>query len=462
MNPDERIGQLEKEIREIAAAHAASQQRLQQIYDEVGTLRDGVQRSSRQGQVSMDPGMPANETSRGGQSPLEHFIGLKLIHLAGIIVLLTGISIGIKYAIDKDLISPLARIILAYCAGLVLLLLSVRLRARYNFFSAILFSGSMACWYFTTYGALAYYGFISAGLAFAIMIALTVFTIYQSIRYNRVEIALIGLVGAYGIPFLVSRSSGRIDLFFSYIFLINAAVVFLAFRKEWRIVSRLALLITWALMFGWLVVKYKSFQQTLALSFILGFYGLFVADVLLVRIKTFSRRVAGNLQAGGVLQVGLLNALLYVALLLVFGHWADYAEIVTGLMFLYVVIFALIAWRLMSGADSLRKTLAMQAVILLGLFFLFRLSGIQVTLSWIGLSVVLFIWGVYAGVSWPRVASVILVAVTLLKLITLDTLESSTGQRIICFIIIGVLLLAGSFYYQRFNLRRRELNESGK
>src|SRR5947207_557426 len=68
---------------------------------------------------------------------LENFIGLKLLHLTGIVVLVVGISIGVKYAVDKELISPVTRIILAYMAGVILYLLSVRLKRKFILFSAI-------------------------------------------------------------------------------------------------------------------------------------------------------------------------------------------------------------------------------------------------------------------------------------------------------------------------------------
>src|SRR5665647_765416 len=42
---------------------------------------------------------------------LENFIGLKLIHFVGILVLIIGLSIGVKYAVDKNMISPLLRIL---------------------------------------------------------------------------------------------------------------------------------------------------------------------------------------------------------------------------------------------------------------------------------------------------------------------------------------------------------------
>ena len=100
---------------------------------------------------------------------LENFIGLRLIHFVGIMVLVIGISIGVKYAIDKELISETMRIILAYCAGLLLFILSLRLKKKYQLFSAILFSGSMATLYFTTYAAFVYYNFLPAMVTFLIM-----------------------------------------------------------------------------------------------------------------------------------------------------------------------------------------------------------------------------------------------------------------------------------------------------
>jgi uncharacterized membrane protein len=164
----------------------------------------------------------------GPSSGLESFIGLKLLHLTGIVVLVVGISIGVKYAVDKELISPSARIILAYAAGIVLYFLAVRLKKKFIIFSSILFSGAMASLYFTTYAAFVYYQLFPFGIAFVIMVLITIFTAYSAIVYNRQEIAILGMIGAYGIPFLISVNSERADLFFAYIILINIGIVFLS------------------------------------------------------------------------------------------------------------------------------------------------------------------------------------------------------------------------------------------
>ena len=68
---------------------------------------------------------------------LENFIGLRLIHLVGIVILVIGLSIGVKYAIDKNLISEGMRIVLAYAAGVILYgcgLVGQRLRLPFLYF----------------------------------------------------------------------------------------------------------------------------------------------------------------------------------------------------------------------------------------------------------------------------------------------------------------------------------------
>src|SRR3954463_6672229 len=99
------------------------------------------------------PQLPLKKSLPTTSFSLENFIGLRLIHFIGMIVLVIGLSIGVKYAIDRNLISEGMRIAFAYAAGIVLYLLSLRLKEKYNGFSAILFSGGMASIYFTTFGA---------------------------------------------------------------------------------------------------------------------------------------------------------------------------------------------------------------------------------------------------------------------------------------------------------------------
>lgn len=224
MNSEEQLKNLGEEVERLAAQLLQQQQEVLRLRQQVRKLQPAPETST--GKAVLYPINSFRPLS------LENIIGLRLIHVIGIVVLVIGLSLGVKYAIDKNLISEGMRIILAYAAGGVLLALSIRLKKTYAGFSAILFSGAMASVYFTTYGAYVYYNFLSFTVAFAVMIALTIFTAYQALLYNRQEIALLGLVGAYGIPFLISPNRGQTELLFLYITIINCGVIFLCAKKR--------------------------------------------------------------------------------------------------------------------------------------------------------------------------------------------------------------------------------------
>jgi uncharacterized membrane protein len=86
------------------------------------------------------------------------------------------------------------------------------------------------------------------------------------------------------------------------------------------------------------------------------------------------------------------------------------------------------------------------------MFVAFEWDGLTVTLMWVGIAVVLFAAGIWLSLSWARLASALLMAVTLLKLLLFDSERFSTIQKIGSYIIIGILLLVFSFYYQKSKL----------
>lgn len=439
MNAEDKIKQLEEQINRLSADLHTSHQQLLQLQEELRMLKQGMRLPMAKRTLST----PIEERQKLG---LEHFIGLKLIHLVGIIVLVIGISIGVKYAIDGQLISEAMRIVLAYAAGILLLILSIRLKKNYQLFSAILFSGSMASVYFTTYAAFAYYHFIPGTVAFLVMVALTVYTIFMAIRYDRKEIAIVGMVGAYGIPFLVSANSERVDLFLSYILLINLGIVFLSFRKSWKLVGQLAMLITWVLFIGWAMLRYEEPQQLLALAFMIAYYLLFCLDAL-----AFLFRQKKALSFVEIQQLIINNTALYLAALCICNHITG-----SGSVFVWLAIMALGMAVLFPLENRLQQLLTIQALIVLLLFISFKWEGLTVTLLWVAVAVSLFIWGIIRKRSWVRLAAVFLVGLTLAKLLILDSQNFSAIQKITCYIAIGILLLLGSFYYQKLGLGEKK------
>jgi len=433
MNDQQAIKELQTQINALSSEMKDHQQRLFALQQELHRLQDKTTRT-------MGP-VTSSENAR-----FENFIGLRVIHFVGVILLVIGLSIGVKYVIDRQLISEWIRISLAYVAGIILYLLSRRLKKKYQLFSAILFSGAMASLYFTTYAAFVYYGFFSFAVTFFIMVGLTVYTAFESMKYDRQEIAVLGMVGAYGIPFLISANSGRVDLLFSYIIFINAGTVFLSFKKKWKIMSWLALLISWVLFISWEFFKYDAKEFWTGFSFIVIFYLLFMVNALAYRLVR-----SETLRIGEIQQLIINNVALYVSSLVLFGYGVvgTHLASTTGCLAGAMVLFALLTYLFFKTETILQQSLAIQAVVLIVMFIGFYWNGFFVTILWIAFSIVLFVWGIISGSSWPRLAAILLTIVTLGKLVLLDSSKFTPIQKITAYLTIGALLLVVSFFYQK-------------
>lgn len=282
------------------------------------------------------------------------------------------------------------------------------------------------------------------------MVALTIYTSLMALRYDRIEIAVIGMVGAYGIPFLISSNSDKFELLFSYIVVINTGIVYLSFRKSWKLVGLLAMLISWGLFTGWALIHYKPEDQLIGFVFILTFYLLFCLSAL--SFMLFRKQPLSN---AGIQQIVINNIALYVATLCLFKPvW------VSGLIFIWFAIAALVTTRMFPDEKILQKTWMFHALLALLIWIALQCSGLTVTLLWVAVSVALFSWGIASRQSWIRLTSVCLIGITLAKLLLVDSSRFPPEQKIICYIAIGALLLVFSFYYQRRG-RSQEKHQQG-
>lgn len=229
-----------------------------------------------------------SETSAPAKSKLnlEKFIGENLINKIGIAILIIGVGIGAKYSIEHDLISPLTRIILGYLAGLGLLGFGMKLKKKYESYSAVLVSGAIAIMYFITYAAYSFYDLFPQIFAFLLMLIFTIFTVVAAINYNRKVIAHIGLVGAYAVPFLLSQGAGKVEILFSYIAIINIGILLIAFKKYWKSLYYSSFGLTWIIYFSWYILKYLPKEDfVLALLFLAIFFITFYVTFLSYKLR---------------------------------------------------------------------------------------------------------------------------------------------------------------------------------
>ena len=219
------------------------------------------------------------------KSDLEKFIGENLISKIGIAITIIGVAIGAKYSIENNLISPLTRIILGYLMGFSLLGVGLKLKQKYESFSAVLVSGSMTIMYFITYMAYGLYQLFPQLMAFLLMVIITVCTVLLAIKYNRQIIAHVGLVGAYAVPFLLGDGTGDVSILFAYMVIINIGILFLSFKKYWTLLYYTTFGFTWLIFFSWYLAFFEVANHfVMAFSFLIIFYLIFYITVLAYKL----------------------------------------------------------------------------------------------------------------------------------------------------------------------------------
>lgn len=329
----------------------------------------------------------------------EKFIGENLISKIGIFILVLGVGIGAKYSIENDLISPLTRIIFGYLAGLGLLGVGIKLKQDYNNYSAVLVSGALAIFYFITYFAYNFYGLLPQLPAFGLMVLFTIFSVVAAINYNQQVIALIGLVGAYGVPFLLGDGSGNVLVMFVYMTIINAGVLIIAFKKYWKNVHRAAFLMTWLIYGAWFIFDYSRSKDfglalTFASIFFVTFYLVFLGYKL-IKKEQFAKRDIWLLLTNSFLFYGFGYAIL------------DKHEV--GNQFLGLFTLGNAGIHFLVGNIIQRQKLADKNLfyLVIGLVLVFltiaipvQLDGNWVTLVWAGAAALLFWIGRTKGVAF--------------------------------------------------------------
>lgn len=350
------------------------------------------------------------------KSDWERLIGENLINKIGIIITILGVAIGAKYAIDHELISPLTRIVLGYLLGLGFLGVAWKLKQSYHNFSAVLLSGGMTILYFITYAAYDYYSLLPQWLAFILMVLFTTFTTVAAMQYNKMLIAVIGLIGAYSIPFLLSTGEGNVVVLLSYVAIINVGILFLSFKRQWSILYYLAFVITWAIYGSWIIAGYDledDFYSAIGFLnlYFVTFYAAFLAN------KIYKKH---SLQLVDVIML-LLNAFIFfgIGYYLMSEHtvWQNYL----GVFALFNAVLHFIASYLVYKRQAIHKQvyylLAAMVLTFVTITIPIQLEGSWVTLFWIVEAALLFWIGRKKGYSIFELLSYPMIALSTLSLL---------------------------------------------
>jgi len=183
----------------------------------------------------------------------------------GVIVSFFGVAFLLKYAVEHQvLVIPieLRYLGVAIAAG-IMLGAGWRLRSRLRVYALSLQGGGIGILFLTIFAAFRLHPLIPAPFAFFLLVALTAFAGVLAVLQNAMALSVLGIVGGFLAPVLISTGSGNHVGLFSYYLLLNAAVLGIAWFRAWRVLNVLSFVFTFGVGTLW---GYKYYRPELFAS----------------------------------------------------------------------------------------------------------------------------------------------------------------------------------------------------
>jgi uncharacterized membrane protein len=230
----------------------------------------------------------AQAVQRSSES-LEGTIGKLWLNRIGIVAILIGVAYFLKYAFDSGWIGPGGRVAIGLIAGIAVVVWSESFRRKGSAaFSYSLKAVGIGILYLSLWAASQYFHLVPASVAFVAMILVTASTITLALTQDAEILAVYAMIGGFSTPALVSTGENHEIILFSYVLLLDLAILAMVAFKPWRRIVWGAMLGTAIMYVGWWAQYYDSSERTVTVLFASAFFAVFALVPLLTPL-THSR-----------------------------------------------------------------------------------------------------------------------------------------------------------------------------
>jgi uncharacterized membrane protein len=288
------------------------------------------------------------------------FTGGNALTRIGVVVLFFGVGFLLKYFVEYITVPLELRLAGVALAGGALIALGIKLAAKRPGYGLSLQGAGAGILYLTTFAAFRFYEVLPASVAFVLLAAIAVMTVWLAVRNDSQPLAGLAIAGGFLAPLLVGTQAGTPLLLFGYFAVLNAAIFALAWVRAWRALNVLGFLFTFALGFVWGQRYYTPEYFAMVEPFLILFFLFYVAiAVLYARQGSLTTRapvdallVFGVPLVGFALQAALMRDERYGA------AWSAFAVAA-----LYGVLCAALRKRPEPGLALLSRTFLVLAII---------------------------------------------------------------------------------------------------
>lgn len=245
---------------------------------------------------------------------LENLLGVKLFSAIAGIALVIAAVFFLKYSVEHGWLQPPIRVLIGTAVGVSLLVVcELKAARRYPVTANALDAAAIAVLFSTFFAAHALWNLIPSLAAFALLAMVTAVAVLLSIRRESLFIAVLGLLGGFATPALLSTGENRPIPLFAYLMLLNIGLAWVAYRQVWPLLT--ALTVVFTAIYQWIWVL--RFLDAASLPLGMGIFAVFPLAALVAFAMARGRGLAK--ESSGADSVFEYTALSAAAMPLVFA-----------------------------------------------------------------------------------------------------------------------------------------------
>lgn len=271
----------------------------------------------------------------------EQFLGVKLFAWLGAFIGFLAVAFALKYSFDQGWVSPAVRVAGGLIAGIALLIGGLKLnRDRYAVTVQSLCGAGIVVLYADLFTAHAFYKLIESSTAtFLLMSLVTTVAFFLAVRLNAQPVAILGLLGGFLTPVLISTGQDNPLGLFGYITLLDVGLLAVALRQRWLHLTLLAGVATVVMQLAWAGKFFAVEKIGVAMTVFLFFSALFFAFFSIVHRVV--AQAADEAEKWSSYAAGLMPSIGLLFAWFIFAH--PYRELGErpGLMFSFIFLLDL-------------------------------------------------------------------------------------------------------------------------
>lgn len=262
-------------------------------------------------------------------------LGGNTIVRTGLVILFVGLVFLARFAANAGLFPIEVRLTMIAATGVALLLIGLRKRVERPPFALSLQGAGVGILYLVVFAAAKAYDVLPPAAAFAFMILFAVLGCGLALMQNSQAMALASFLGGFAVPLLLGGKSDTPLGLFTYLTILNVAILVIAWKKSWRPLNLLGFAATFLLASAWGFSAYEERHFLLCEIFLAASITIYLATAVLYAHNTpgklgnyaDSTLLFGTALAGFGLQAGLVHGLPFGEAYSALGFGAAYLGI---------------------------------------------------------------------------------------------------------------------------------------